>query len=148
MENALQPESFFAAPLFVEGRILMPIVDTSIEDRATDESNSEVITPKPRLVGLIANGRGKSAAVLKGADNSQKTLKTKEIIDGWRLTSIGRKSVTLVQNGESITLTLQFPEAKFGDRAAPNSTSNDQRIVTSLTPPDKVQPSQQTEDNQ
>jgi hypothetical protein len=148
IKSPSQPESFFASPLFVEGRALMPVADSNSEAQITDESKAIVITSKPTLVGLIANGRSKSAAVLKGADNIQKTLSVSETLDGWRLTRIGRKNVTLVQNGESITLTLQFPETRVEDGIITKNTDKKQRKIISPGPFSKAQTSQQTEDNQ
>ncbi len=108
--NLQQPrpaETALSAPLFVQGRRLPD--DNDIQTAEFQEPPTPITEPtRPELVGLISAGGGKSAAILKGGDNVQKTLRAGEAIDGWRITQIGRNFTLLVQNGQSVRLELNF----------------------------------------
>lgn len=110
------PDRFMSAPLFTSQRVITNQDAVALADVQNDTQPEapQPILIEPELVGVISGGRGRSAAILKGSDNIQQTLTAGETIDGWRITSIDRNSAMLLQNGQSLKLSLTFEQSGRG----------------------------------
>lgn len=101
----LSPMSTYRAvmerPLFIDTRRQPP------EPEAADASvRASQLRAKWELTGIVVAGDASFAHVRGVRDKQTRKIKIDEILDGWRVTEIAARRVTLSQAAESVTLEL------------------------------------------
>lgn len=88
-------------PLFIDTRRPPPVPET-----ADASVRASQLRAKWELTGIVVAGDASFAHVRGVRDKQTRKIKIDEILDGWRVTEIAARRVTLSQAAESVTLEL------------------------------------------
>lgn len=109
---------------------LAPAVNGSMDPNLNmPEPPAPVAPAPPELVG-VATGKNRAIAIVKGSDGLARNLAPGQIVDGWKLTSVGRASASF-RNGEfKQTIVLGFNNKQpLSANTAPAANQTEQIVA-------------------
>ncbi len=100
-------------PIFNSERTPLALLD----EMTAEEPEAQIaalVTPVPKLVGLVSKRRGKAVAIVKTNDGETKALSTGQTSDGWRLVTVGKNEATFANANEQRTIGLDYGNKAIG----------------------------------